>query len=1153
MLRDRVRERRYRGKSMGYVSMEPLGGVDDKKRGGVGARLLLVLSFVAILLVGGFYVVGQANADTFSNMSFARLTSAAAAYFDQSTNLAVPKSERPWLPSGDGMNAGQAGVLVGYQDDDWDNLPFVGWIISDLTSGAQGRSYVGTTAGDASIHQAVEQYMAYGFMLNDLGLDSTANQSFDIMLVARAISGFPVLLAYITSLSVDLIFSFVIWLLLFLNPFAWFMGPGSVIQSSGFGNYLTEANSADSLGLFSGIQSTVTDIYNLMSDMAWSVIVPIFFVVTVVSLVLFASARKNAGTKIRKFATYALFIMIGIPLLGSTYTSALYLMGDAVGLDTSTKTLRMDASGMMDSTYVIASTFCDFEGWASRTNLSWPSNAEATVTVQNNDSLAVTRQTSTRTLCRLINSRSGLGVTVGSMTSEDYAVNGTDSAKWNSAALDTDGNVNITGQTIIPVINMLLRYMGGSFYTSADYESSVKAQLSANDSGAEENALAESMKTFNNYENWGDQTLSPPWLNDGELRQLVGSGSYTAAGNRMGTMLEASGDTSHSGREVKFTRPGSLSTLSTYNYLRTTFEASSVNVFQPDKQVNLGSNPAHRSVNLIGNGLMIPLYWANALIMMLVLTIIGWAYAFPILFNNIRRCIQMVIAVPFAMIGMLKSAARVVTLTFMMILEIFVTIFAYQIVKVLLMSINNIVEVQLAGGFNSLFGSLASMAALTSPLMVIIGVVFNIWFCIMAVRLRKSLVKTVDEAMASVVNRLFATDAPMPTKGGPGILASAAGAVGTGAAMAATQGIGGAVRDAAGGKIGQVMSGSAGDGGEGGTGGAGGTTTVIGGLPPSGGIEGASAHEAVVNGKSSSAPAAGSTDAYIAAYGADGQLKGGGSAGAAAVPDVAGNGEIAKSQDAIATKADGQIDTKQVRTDNKVDELTGKVDAVQSETNKEAADKMAQQQKISAAKDAAVGAAKTVKGVGEGVAAYSTGNPELAKSAIKDVSGGVSQTAGAAKKGATAKQNAQTTVAVQQRQQTAANQAVSKAPSASSGAASGIAGQGIQSSGSTKSVTKSTQTTQTTPAKAPQQKVSQQSTQVSKSSQKSSNVTNNTISATPMKKTVSAPVHKQQTPNAPAQGASPKSSSANTVKPVQKQVTPKKLTEEGAEAARKFI
>ena len=115
---------------------------------------------------------------------------------------------------------------------------------------------------------------------------------------------------------------------------------------------------------------------------------------------------------------------------------------------------------------------------------------------------------------------------------------------------------------------------------------------------------------------------------------------------------------------------------------------------------------SHYSVNLIGGDAITGLlYYCNALVMLVCVTLIGWGYAISMLLANLKRSIRVLTSIPFTMLGSLGSMARLLTLFVIMIMDILLTFFLYQLVTGIVVTLPNLIEAPLANIVNGSLGS----------------------------------------------------------------------------------------------------------------------------------------------------------------------------------------------------------------------------------------------------------------------------------------------------------------------------------------------------------------------------------------------------------------------------------------------------------------
>lgn len=994
---------------------------------------VFVLLLTCIVLVMSMTTAAFAKEDdSDSDFSFYKISSAATAYYDDAHN-----------PTSDDTNGfdyfdipmDKAGAFVGFIDEDYES-GLIGSTISYLSGSSQSRSY------DSFREEGLKDYVLYGHALSALGLDSTANETFDILSIARFIGGLFLMLVYTTALSADAFFAIVISILKVLNPFAWFMA-GVTNVSTSFSQWFDTTPETPSV--LDGVSQFITGWYTAVSDLGMYVVFLLFFLSLGALLLMWNSQKGRAGSIFRTFATRLAFICIGIPLLGGLYTASLDLASQS----------SWGSNFTPAANQVVASTLVDFESWATNGHLALPGGVTITVDTSDSSSGVVDagKSTSVRGIARSINSSNS------SMTDTGYGNSWTISLK-NSAMAGSNNK-------ILGAYDVMGRYMSSAFYHASDFETTYKSTKIDDES---RNSIFTAIKDHsgkwkeyidpaskgNMFDN-ASEGANTPYFNDGSKASFKPSWSGKVV--TYSRSNDSSGDSTNSGGTGGYY--GGLSSMSLYNYLSTSFGDSSVVTYSAHKATSGLVVQSHHSVNLIGDGMTSVLYWANAVIILLVITIIGLVYSLGLIINMIGRGIKMVSSVPFAMLGNMKAMAKVVTYTAMMIIEVLGTFFVYSLVIEILLLLSGIVETPLLEALSSRVGSTvllggtvipgatAALPAMASTALITVGLLVSsilyLWFGIKAIKLRKSIIKTIDEGVASLIDRIFTTNpqggsmsnaqnagqgiATAPTLGERAKNAGKqiAGGVAGGAAMAVGQsmmsGALGGLKDGV--TAGSIKTATAGEAEN-----AGGLTEQI----DSGtGIEGADRQGLPGPGDDATGPdglpkgpkgplppldsgsAGEAAGRSILATNADslGDIRQGDAADVPDSSDIKGiqAGADAQAADVKATAVAAEQmqetkdvkpgDKKQLAADAKVDAMVGNTSAMEEDADAQAK----RQVKADAAKDVAKGAAQTVKGVAEGTAAYATGDVQMGADAVKDVAGGAKEMADGAQKGVHASEN----------------------------------------------------------------------------------------------------------------------------------------------------
>ena len=876
------------------------------------------------------------------------------------------------LNSGNGINA--AGNYLAFAESQSDGGWIGGWILSLLSSSSSTYSYdifdKVTLAGSGDSSKTFLRYCAYGSMLETIGIDKTSTEGFNFL---RLIAGGLMILAYSVALFVDSVFIFVIKILKFLNPFQLF----SLVQVSRLGY--------QDAGMFNNggkwvigpddwiypVASAVSELYERIHDFAWVAIVPIFFALAIFSAVIVINRgqRRYMGQPtgmydiFKKLFIRLLFLVAGVPLLGATYSAA---------LDGIENALSGDQRGSF-ITKVVGSTFVDFESWAANTNLVPPSTlstGEFTTSVVKDSAGHVSFRptnaaySSLRSTCLEINKTAGI---FGNSFSNISVDKNTDLNSDANLTYDTTPNTYVSGlaektggdadyktnsrsvSESEVIYDLLNRYTQSYFYHASDYETKCKASYVASSDDSEGwkkwfEYLGKGWDYWDDFKPFnGEDDMSA----DAAKRVLFSGGLYgseqpSASGYSYGA---AGHDYIYYG--TSDTNKG-LSDLSMYNYLSSDFAASSLKCYSNLKSSSGFVRRSHFSVNLIGSGMLPALYWFNAMTMLICYTVIGIGYAFAMLVNNVMRTVRSITSLPFAMLGSIPAIAKSITYVLIMILEVVITLFAFALVSDFLFAITGMIEGLLTTAVNAIFGtitvsdgsmlSVGTATPVVIALVLIVQIIFVIWFTAKAMKVRKAIVKSVDEAAGGLIDRLIVANSGGSAFAPHGAVGGGAAPLLRGAAMggaaSAAQGRSGKGKGIHKGVLGGMPGigvGSAGgtNGGAGGDGGAGGGIVSEGGFGGTNDVINTGGDTSIMSSMSGSS---GGTDVMNTSAGANGASAMGSSGGAGG---AGGSGSPGVGQAASAITNERYAENNQEQSDKSVGEKMSQMTSLTGQTREQ--------------------------------------------------------------------------------------------------------------------------------------------------------------------------------------------------------------------------
>lgn len=734
---------------------------------------VMVIAFGAMMIGGSAQATPPGSSGNTEKYDFYTLSSNVTAYFSE----AAKPGAKSGLSADEGWtdiakSASEGGGLLGYGDENISSAS--GWLISKTTgaSNVVGYASLNVKDGNDASYKGVFEYTQYGSLLGALGLDSTST-GLSLHLTNVFFGGIMVML-YLLAGGIDTIFSAVVWILETLNPFKFFFTAVSK----------TSAAMADGMTGGQGVPEWMKSLdtwfagwYQALVNLSWTVLVPMFLFTFLLSALMWKKGQALSGLK--KLLVRVFFLAFGLPLIGSLYTASLSVMKDAT------------AGAGMGATRVVLSTFVDFENWAKINRLAVPDGA---------------------TLSWDASKQAPTGASVNHLRQTSVAINKQANASFQSIAdinvsqlgsVPTDAIVEDAGSgglgalAYTNTMDMLLRYMRSDVYESSDFETAVKARLSANaGQGGETGALAQSCATswFNVQT---DGSTKPDGQAGGSCSKLKASENPVLTVSGRGLYVESYGDvrtfkTDGSPTPGAFVLQGTgpenanLSPLAMYNYLNTSFDKNALTVYSSSNAVSKATREYHGSVNLVGSSGVNWLYWLNSSVTLLCFVVLGLGYAFGMLTGAIKNSLHIISAVPFATIGSLAGIAKVLIYTFTMITEIIGTMFIYRLVQEFIVSVPSIFEGGLEHMYNSLggFGDFLRNSGYVTLFTAIVSTVVLLVLTVKMLRFRGAFVKGLNEAVTKIVDKFLDTNVLPPSAGGKMMPALAGVGAGVGSAAA---------------------------------------------------------------------------------------------------------------------------------------------------------------------------------------------------------------------------------------------------------------------------------------------------------------------------------------------------------------------------------
>lgn len=722
--------------------------------------LVLLLVFPLALLLGGAGTVladdenSQSQDPEIDGLSFYRLSSSMTALFSTAQEPGSGVSFGGEGEEGEQtswaevlQSPASAGSMLGYPDENYN--PIMGWLDSRIAQSSNSVGYnslVGSTDSGVPGEKGARDYALYGATLNGLGLDSTSTGL--SLGFFSWLAGGLILVLFAIAAAVDALWSIILKTLIWINPFRLIYDAVNSLSGSTYADGMTAGEGAPNLpGPLDTVVNWINIVYSHLIQASWNYVIPVFVGVFFISILMFKGMHK--GSALKKLLLRMFFIVLGVPLLGSMYSGALNVMSDAADQENSA------------AAQVVLSTYVDFERWAMDQRLRVPASDDAVIEwnmEQNAPSGA--SQSGVTDLALLINYQ-----TMGLPSS---SVQLTGEGSWDQS-MPAEGDSGFEESHYSAVMDILRRYMDGSHVNASSFESEAKATLTSNTSG-------EARSWFKEY--IGDpesiQKKEEPQKNP-LLAVQNGTGLTSTPNGEDKIRFSTSGGTQDCGLELSeddddaSPKACNLAPLAMYNYLNTDFGSTSYTAYSSGKTSSEATRSIHNSVNLVGTGVMSFVYWLNAVVLLGAFVFIGVGYAVALVIANLRRTFQLITAVPFAVLGVVSGIAKVIVYTVAMLMEILITMFMYKLVQSFLLGIPGFITAPFAEaiGDNDGRSTLLSFLAASGFLHMVItllSITVVIVFTVMAMRLRKTLVKAVEDTTTKLVEKF--TDSKVPPAGG---------------------------------------------------------------------------------------------------------------------------------------------------------------------------------------------------------------------------------------------------------------------------------------------------------------------------------------------------------------------------------------------------
>ena len=688
-------------------------------------------------------------------------------------------------------NIGGGGALLGFPDQLIIKGKILGFFASKTSSSTVDYSYDSLSSTESKSYNSLETYAYYGASLDALGIDSNVGVGLSGFHPIRLVGGAIVWIGYILSSSVELLFKVVISILKVTNPFNWF--------AEGF-NYVW--SSADKNSALAGLTSLVSGMYKTFYNFGWAVMIPVTIAMLLFMFIFTGNGRQNQGlikskaAKFRYFIIYVLFLAVGVPVLGTSYTAGLNYLSETFDSNNV-------GNGASNVDSIIYSTYVDNKAWIENNRMYLPNDVPLTWS-RNNSDVTNFNKANVRKYALSINA----------LNYGDAATAKSNSANisWNMNDKKSDQN-----KTSSSVNALLLSYMNSSIYPASNWETLVKAKLtdaikkggSNSDKGSLVNRMSASATELTSKKGYEYLAYVNPHVQEGDggikiddvqwwklkvveykfgeypniflskgfaddaLGGIISNTLKGTSGEKAGWVELKANPSVEITPDLVYGSKATMSYLEMFNYLNSKFTPNKVQVYSTNALASNVSRETHAVVNQVGAGYVHKfMIWLNTVTLLFGIAFLAIDYAGSMLIGSFKRYTNLIMSIFMGTMGMQKAMVKSAAGTIMLIFEVVGTLVTYELVKTIYMAIPDILTSAVAslnGGSTvtttilTQIGLPVAVADLGGFVLVIfsliLSVIILVWALLVFLRIRKPIMEMADSTFTSLIAKLFYADA----------------------------------------------------------------------------------------------------------------------------------------------------------------------------------------------------------------------------------------------------------------------------------------------------------------------------------------------------------------------------------------------------------
>lgn len=658
----------------------------------------------------------------------------------------------------------------------------MGFLRKGLISGGYGQD-MGlksiSIAYKAPTSATVQQYLYYGKALDSVGLTGFSMGIFGVFRnIGRAITGMIMIIVYTGVVIVDAFISYVLKMLVLLNPFAFFVNSEAKdgALNSQFSNFMRNKVYGDNISdTLDTMRKPFGALFEAVQKFGVFFTIPMSIALLIAGMLLFRR-NTNDGDKIKKVILRCIFILAGIPILGILYTSTLSGVYHSLMNGDNSVGIKYMNTG-------IAMSYIDVKNWALNSNFALPNGLNLNI---DTNTFKTRSNWDLNKLAFNVNKLGKSPITNNLNTDENTSLEikydrfVENKAQANEVSDDQIGG-NKKPNSYGAGYDLLWDYVRSVKITPSAYEAQYIKKL-GKDGNERYRAEAKQFSDSGIYFKDGktsENNWEQPFAGH-EGTQKVREHKATAAFFRDNSHDNYS---SWSGDSIGYSGKGGekgLSTMSTYNFLSTKF-GDKATAYDPTE------DGGYYSVKLVGKGMESAMLYIKTLSYLSCVAVIGIFIIIPIFFNTLKRFFRVLTQIPLVIIGSLRGIVSVIIVSFMTIFDILISFFMYEFglqaiskfsglfltLKVFEPSSTPFIQTPLTGTENEAAQQAVTHAITQSQSLVDIGgsigfvvnclivVIFNFGIIFAVLKARSALLKATDQMLTEFVQKFF-NAAPNP-------------------------------------------------------------------------------------------------------------------------------------------------------------------------------------------------------------------------------------------------------------------------------------------------------------------------------------------------------------------------------------------------------